>query len=91
MSKCSKCGMLKILKTKINQITPQVYAALALALHRKYGWGYKRINALFEESGTIWQECINGDVNMIKMCEDETNIRIVDSVLGGEWYETYRR
>ena len=24
---------------KINQITPKVYAALALALHREYGWG----------------------------------------------------
>ena len=56
----------KMLYKKIEQITPEVYAGIALALHRKCGWGYKRINDLFEESQIIWNECINSDINMVE-------------------------
>lgn len=66
----------KMLYKKIEQITPEVYAGIALALHRKYGWGYKRINDLFVESQTIWDECINSDINMMEMCEKETGIEL---------------
>ena len=66
----------KMLYKKINQITPEVYAGIALALHRKCGWGYKRINDLFEESQVIWNECINSDINMMEMCEKETGIEL---------------
>ena len=66
----------KMLYKKIEQITPEVYAGIALALHRKFGWGYKRINDLFEESQIIWNECINSDINMVEMCEKETGIEL---------------
>ena len=66
----------KMLYKKIDQITPEVYAGIALALHRKCGWGYKRINDLFVESQTIWNECINSDINMMEMCEKETGIEL---------------
>ena len=66
----------KMLYKKIEQITPEVYAGIALALHRKCGWGYKRINDLFEESQIIWNECINSDINMLEMCEKETGIEL---------------
>ena len=66
----------KMLYKKIEQITPEVYAGIALALHRKCGWGYKRINDLFVESQTIWNECINSDINMVEMCEKETGIEL---------------
>ena len=66
----------KMLYKKIEQITPEVYAGIALALHRKCGWGYKRINNLFEESQIIWNECINSDINMVEMCEKETGIEL---------------
>ena len=66
----------KMLYKKIEQITPEVYAGIALALHRKCGWGYKRINDLFVESQTIWDECINSDINMMEMCEKETGIEL---------------
>ena len=66
----------KMLYKKIEQITPEVYAGIALALHRKCGWGYKRINDLFEESQIIWNECINSDINMMEMCEKETGIEL---------------
>ena len=66
----------KMLYKKIEQITPEVYAGIALALHRKYGWCYKRINDLFSESQIIWNECINSDINMVEMCEKETGIEL---------------
>ena len=66
----------KAMYQQINQITPQVYAGIALSLHRKYGWGFKRINDLFTESQAIWQECVDSGVDMIKMCEEETGIDI---------------
>lgn len=66
----------KTMYKKIQQITPEVYAGIALALHRKYGWGYKRINDLFSESQTIWNECVNSGINMVEMCEEETGIEV---------------
>ena len=66
----------KTMYKKIQQITPEVYAGIALALHRKYGGGYKRINDLFSESQTIWNECVNSGINMVEMCEEETGIEV---------------
>lgn len=66
----------KTMYKKIQQITPEVYAGIALALHRKHGWGYKRINDLFSESQTIWNECVNSNINMVEMCERETGIEL---------------
>ena len=71
---------MKRLQRSINNITPEIYAGIALALHRKYGWGYKRINDLFCESQEIWFECANSDVNMIQMCADETGIDVARKV-----------
>lgn len=70
----------KRLAKEINDITPKVYAGLALALHRKHGWGYKRINDLFLESQNIWNECVQSGVDMLKMCEDETGIEVTGRV-----------
>ena len=66
----------KAMYQQINNITPEVYAGIALALHREYKWGYKRINDLFCASQVIWQECVQSDVNMIQMCEKETGIDV---------------
>ena len=64
------------MERQCREITPSVYAGIALALHRKHGWGYKRIGDLFGLSQEIWQECIDGDVNMIQLCEQETGINV---------------
>lgn len=72
----------KNLYKQINQITPEVYAGIALALHRKYRWGFKRISDLFAESQEIWNECIHSDVNMVEMCERETGIEVQAQVRG---------
>ena len=63
---------------QINQITPKVYAALALALHRECGWGYTRIAKVFSASQDIWDESNERGIDMIKMCEEETGITLMD-------------
>ena len=63
---------------QINQITPKVYAALAIALHREYGWGYTRILRTFTASQDIWDESNERGIDMIKMCEEETGITLMD-------------
>ena len=72
--------MKRVQKT-INNTTPEIYAGVALALRRKYGWGYKRINDLFNESQKIWAECVDWDKNMIEMCLEETGIDVQRKVL----------
>lgn len=66
----------KYMYQKIQEITPEVYAGIALALRRKHGWGYKRINDLFQESQEIWQECVEYDMGIIQMCFNETGIDV---------------
>lgn len=66
----------KEMRRKIEEITPEIYAGLALALHRKYGWGYQRINDLFLESQNIWNECVQSGLNMPLMCYQETGIDV---------------
>ena len=64
------------MRKEMKTVIPKVYAGVALALHRKCGWGYKRINDLFVESQIIWDECVNSDLNMLQMCEEETGIEV---------------
>lgn len=61
---------------QIQNITPEVYAGIALALHREYGWGFKRINNLFCKSQDIWNECVQTDKNMMQLCFKETGIDV---------------
>lgn len=71
---------MKRVQKNINNITPEVYAGIALALHRKHGWGLKRINRLFNESQEIWTECVQNGINMTEMCLNETGIDIKGKV-----------
>ena len=60
------------LKEEVNNLVPGVYASLAIALHRNWGWGFKRINRLLSQSQRIWEDL--GTDNIIELCEKETNI-----------------
>lgn len=64
----------KRLAQEINNVTPQVYAGIALTLSRNYGWGSEEISGLFAQSQEIWNECVDSGVDMIAMCEEETGI-----------------
>lgn len=62
------------LRNQIRDITPCVYASIALALNKYWGFGFERINRLFVQSQEIWEEL--GDDNMIELCERETGITL---------------
>lgn len=70
------------LDRKIQELTPNIYASFALALHRRWGWGEKRISDLFEEVAAIWSDSVNNPHNLIKECENETGIIIQIEVFG---------
>lgn len=60
-----------------DQMVPQIYAAMAIALHRTYGFGYDRINRVFVESQHIWEDFVGFGDEMIELCEKETGISVV--------------
>ena len=57
-----------------DMVIPELYAALALALHRVNGFGYDRINSVFAESQKIWRDFEGKPEEMIDLCEEETGI-----------------
>lgn len=60
-----------------NDILPQIYASLAIALHKTHGFGYVRINRIFVESQKIWTEFVGRGKEMIDLCEKETGIKVI--------------
>lgn len=68
---------MKRVQREIDNVLPCVYAGIALSLHRKHGWGYKRINDLFVESQNIWTEATEIGIKMDKLCLEETGIDVV--------------
>lgn len=60
-----------------DQMVPQIYAAMAMALHRTYGFGYERINHAFVESQKIWMDFNGKSDEMIKLCEKETGVTVI--------------
>lgn len=57
-----------------DQMVPQIYAAIAIALHRTYGFGHKRINDIFVESQHIWESYSGDATGIVKQCEKETGV-----------------
>lgn len=60
-----------------DQIVPQIYAAMAMALHYTYGFGYERINRVFVESQKIWLDFDGRGEEMVKLCEKETGVTVI--------------
>ena len=59
-----------------DKMVPQIYAAIAIALHRSEKFGYERINRVFLESQRIWEDFSGNIEEMIELCEKETGIMI---------------
>ena len=70
----------KHFQSEVNDLVPKVYAAIALALHRTEGFGYGRIQRTFAESQKIWQDSLDDERNMIRICKDETGIDVLNGV-----------
>lgn len=73
-------NQVKMFKSQVVKITPKIYAGIALALHREYGWGYKRINDLISISQDIWNESVEAGTDILEMCEEETGICITNRI-----------
>lgn len=61
--------------------TPQIYAAIGIALYRLLDIGdedekVSAINSIFAESQSVWMECVSTGVDVCKMCIDETGIDV---------------
>lgn len=65
------------MQKEINSVVPNVYAGIALALHRTNGWEYEQINALFAESQRLWIDATETGENMAAKCLEETGIDVV--------------
>ena len=70
-------NQLEAIEKASDELVPIIYAAMALALHRSYGFGYKRINDVFAESQRIWEEHVGDLEDMVQLCEKETGITVV--------------
>lgn len=68
---------MKRTQKQIDSIVPNVYAGVALALHREYGWGFQRINKVFARSQEIWTDAVFTGEDMAKLCLEETGIDVV--------------
>ena len=69
----------KAMYQQIQQITPSIYSSMAIALHRN-GFDFEQIEAIFEDSQEIWQECVQKDINMAEMCLEETGIDVLREI-----------
>lgn len=69
-------NMKRVQKT-IDDILPNVYAGIALALSRVYEWDPDQIRELFAESQAIWYEAVDKGIDMVAMCDNETGIDVV--------------
>lgn len=61
-----------------DQMVPQIYAAMALALYRTCGFDYEQINSAFLESQHIWEDFVGSGDEMIELCEKETGITVIN-------------
>lgn len=66
----------KAMYKQIEQLTPSIYSAIAIALHR-HGVSFEGIESIFDESQAIWSECVQKDINMPEMCLRETGIDVL--------------
>lgn len=65
----------KAMYIQIQNITPNIYAAVTMALHRK-GFTQDEIEDVIEESQVIWEEQWLAGVDMPVRCLDETGIDV---------------
>lgn len=63
-----------------DEMVPQMYAAMAIALKQEYGFGFERIDRVFKASQTIWEDFVSKGMSgcdMAKLCEEMTGIKVI--------------
>lgn len=77
LKEIAKRNRLENINKASNEMVTQIYAALAIALHREYGFGHERINRAFKKSQEIWVSFTGTGDDMVKMCEEETGVKLI--------------
>lgn len=65
------------------------HSAMAIALHRYYGYGCKRLKELEQQIEDAWNECASygRDKSMMEMLEEETGIEIRNPDVNKSWHD----
>lgn len=66
----------KNVQKAIEDMTPLYFAAMALALHRDFGFGQDRTMKAFQKTLDIWQEFEGRGEELTAVCQDELGITI---------------
>lgn len=70
----TKIEQLKRLQQEIKNVTPAVYAAVAIGLVEEYDWNPEMVSELFEYTQSLWAECTKKDISMREWCLELTGI-----------------
>ena len=69
----------KYLYRKASDITPSVYASIAIPLVENYGWNGDEVEDLFQLSQDIWQKNVTSRQTMLETCLELTGIDLRSS------------
>ena len=75
-----KVDMLRRLQQEINNVTPNVYSAIAIGLVEEFGFTAEKVNDLFVYTQSLWAECAKKNISMRQWCEELTGISVVGFV-----------
>ena len=60
---------------QVKELVPKFYASVAIALHRRYGFGPKRIQAVMADMSELWENHKGSE--LLQMCSDETGVVLI--------------
>ena len=64
----------------INELTPKIYSAFAVSLHRNYGFGFTRILRALADTQMLWMDDISGGESIMDVCQRETGINMMSAI-----------
>lgn len=71
-----RINMLKMVQQEIKNVTPSVYAAIAIGLVEEFGWDENQVHDLFTYTQSLWSACAEKNISMRQWCLDLTGIEV---------------
>lgn len=65
---------------------PKIYAAFAISLHRRYGFGFVRIGRVLADTQTYWLDAMEGagGEDILRQCIEETGVDVMSAITAKE-------
>lgn len=79
IEKVKQKARIEKVRVETYQVTPNIYAAFAICLHKK-GWTYDQISNLFAETQFEWGMNLDQGINMVERCFNITGIDVMQKV-----------